>query len=78
VGNDRRSGSDGKVRLDPDAFDTFLAVTGPGLSSPVTDDSGGKLNAEITLTFPESGVYRIVATSTASQATGAFRLSVTQ
>jgi hypothetical protein len=66
-----------KVRLEAEGFDTFLVVMGPGLGSPLTDDdSGGDLNAELEVTFPQSGVYRVIATSAGSRATGTFRLSV--
>jgi hypothetical protein len=68
-----------KLRLEAEGFDTFLVVTGPGLGSPLTDDdSGGDLNSELEVTFPQSGVYRVIATSAGSRATGTFRLSVTR
>jgi hypothetical protein len=67
------------IRLEADSYDAFLVVVGPGLSSPVTDDdSAGELNALLTFTFPESGTYKVIATSTSSGATGAYRLSVGQ
>jgi hypothetical protein len=67
------------VRLESDAFDTFLVVMGPGLASPLSDDdSAGELNSELTVTFPESGGYRIIATSAGPGATGAYRLMVRQ
>jgi hypothetical protein len=67
------------IRLESDGFDAFLVVVGPGLGSPLTDDdSAGELNAELTVTFAETGVYRIVATSAGSGSTGAYRLTVTQ
>jgi hypothetical protein len=67
------------IRLESDAYDVYLVVTGPGLSSPLTDDdSAGELNAELTVTFPASGVYRIISTSAGTGSTGAYRLAVTQ
>jgi hypothetical protein len=67
------------VRLEAEGFDTFLVVTGPGLGTPLTDDdSGGELNSELEVTFPQSGVYRVVVTSAGARATGTFRLSVTR
>lgn len=67
------------IRLESDAYDAYLIVIGPGLGAPLTDDdSAGELNAELTVTFPQSGVYRVIATSAGSGSTGAYRLTVTQ
>ena len=67
------------IRLESDAYDAYLVVVGPGLTSPLTDDdSAGELNSELTVTFPASGVYRVIATSAGSGSTGAYRLTVTQ
>jgi hypothetical protein len=67
------------IRLESDAYDAYLVVFGPGLASPLTDDdSAGELNSELTITFPASGVYRVIATSAGSGSTGSYRLSVTQ
>jgi hypothetical protein len=67
------------IRMESDAFDSYLVVVGPGLGAPLTDDdSGGGLNSELTVTFPQSGSFRIIATSAGSGATGAYRLSVSQ
>jgi serine protease Do len=67
------------IRLESDAYDAYLVVIGPGMGSPLTDDdSAGELNAELTVTFPQSGVYRIIATSAGGGSTGAYRLTVTQ
>jgi hypothetical protein len=68
-----------KIRLESDAFDGFLYLLGPGLDGVLTDDDGGgDLHAEITLTFPAAGTYRIVVSSVDSSASGEFRLSVRQ
>ena len=68
-----------RIRLESDAFDSFLYVIGPGLDGVITDDdSGGDLHAEIVLTFPASGTYRIIASSTESRGAGAYRLTLTR
>jgi hypothetical protein len=67
------------IRLESDAYDAYLVVVGPGLASPLTDDdSAGELNSELTVTFPESGVYRVIATSAGTGSTGAYRLTVSR
>jgi serine protease Do len=74
-----QAGQSVKFRLEADGFDTYLVVIGPGIGSPLTDDdSGGELNAELTVTFPEAGTYRIIATSAGSGSTGAYRLTASQ
>lgn len=74
------SGTQGQsvqIRLESDAFDSFLYVLGPGIDGILTDDdSGGDLHAEIAFTFPASGTFRIIVSSVDSGTTGAFRLSV--
>jgi len=57
-----RRGEMGVITLRSDTFDTFLYLVGPGLSQPLTDDdSAGDLDSRITVEFPESGEYRVVA-----------------
>jgi len=42
-------------------FDPYLTVLGPGLDEGLIDDDGaGRCDSRITLTFPESGEYRVV------------------
>ncbi len=65
------------ITLESDGFDTFLFLLGPGITSPMSDDdSGGELNARVTVTFPETGTYVVVVSSADRRATGAFQLSV--
>jgi len=67
------------IRLESDAYDAYLVVVGPGLASPLTDDdSAGELNAELTVTFPTTGVYQVIATSASTGSTGAYRLTVSR
>ena len=45
-------------------FDSYLHLVGPGIASPMTNDDGaGDLDSRIEVTLPESGLYRVVASS---------------
>ncbi len=58
-------------------FDAYLYFAGPGLSQPLTDDDGaGDLNSRITVTLPEDGTYRVVASALDGGASGQFQLVV--
>ncbi len=61
-----------------DAFDAFLLLRGPGATSESDDDSGGNCNPRITITFPETGTYRIGANTVSGRARGAYSLLVTR
>lgn len=62
------------VDLVSDAFDAYLIVQGPGLERLVYDDDGaGRCNSRIELELPETGEYRVVA-STLGTGAGPFRL----
>jgi hypothetical protein len=52
------------VDLVSDDFDAFLTVLGPGLDEYLTDDDGaGRCDSRVSLTFPESGEYRVLASA---------------
>jgi hypothetical protein len=71
-----RAGQTVNILLESDDFDAYLYLTGPGIASPMSDDdSGGELNARITVTFPEAGTYLVVVSGAMPGASGAFRLS---
>jgi hypothetical protein len=76
------SGNAGRVvtvDLVSSAFDAFLIVRGPGIDSSHAlqdDDSGGRCNARLTVTFPASDDFTIIVTTSDPRATGAFTLSV--
>jgi hypothetical protein len=59
----------------------LLAFLGNGMSSgeylAEDDDSGGGLNAQITLTLPASGTYTFVANTFGQGETGSYEMSVT-
>ncbi len=69
-----RAGAAFSVDLVSDDFDAFLTVLGPGLDEPLTDDDGaGRCDSRISLTFPQSGEYRIIV-STLSGGSGSYGL----
>jgi len=66
------------IDLMSDAFDAYLLVSGPGLPKDLQDDdSGGFCNARVTLAFPQTGTYQIVANTADKLATGRYLLAVT-
>jgi serine protease Do len=77
-GFDATAGQRAVIDLHSDDYDTYLYVVGPGLLEPMSDDDGGDgTDSQITVTFPETGTYRIIASSYGSDSSGAFTLSVT-
>lgn len=44
-------------------FDSYLRVTGPGMSELTNDDGGEDLHSRLTVTFPQNGTYRVIAGS---------------
>ena len=72
-----RAGDLATVELLSDDFDSYLRVVGPGLSAPLSDDDGGNegLNSRLDISFPEDGVYRVIASSLGGD-TGTFTLRV--
>lgn len=76
---DGQQGQTITIRLQSEAFDSFLYVTGPELGGVITDDdSGGELHSQITFTFPATGTYRIIASSVESGTSGAYTLTVSR
>lgn len=72
------SGQSLSVDLISDEFDAYLMVQGPGLDAWLQDDDGaGGCNSRITLDLPETGLFRVVASSLGSNV-GAYRLVVTE
>ena len=59
-------------------FDTYLYIHGPNAFTMSDDDSGGNYNAALLLTLPETGEYRIQATSLSANTRGSYRLSATR
>ncbi|UCC82483.1 MAG: PPC domain-containing protein [Gemmatimonadota bacterium] len=72
-----RAGEIYVIDLISDDFDAYLYFAGPGLSEPLTDDDGaGDLDSRITVTLPEDGTYRVVASALDASASGKFQLLV--
>ncbi|MCZ6795388.1 MAG: hypothetical protein O7J95_17425, partial [Planctomycetota bacterium] len=70
-----QAGARFSVDLLSDDFDAYLMLEGPGLDTWLEDDDGaGRCDSRITLTFPESGTYRVVASALGETAGGGFRL----
>lgn len=69
-----------EIRLNATSYDPFLSISGPGNFQADNDDdtesSEPLRNSRLRVTLPQSGTYRIQATSYASGSTGDYRLSV--
>lgn len=59
-------------------FDNYLTIHGPNGFTMADDDSGGNYNAALLLALPETGAYRIEATSLSADTRGAYRLTATR
>lgn len=58
------AGSSMTYDLHSSDFDAYLYLTGPGLEFPLENDDGaGACDSRITVTFPQTGTYRVVASS---------------
>jgi plastocyanin len=77
-GLDATAGQRAVIDLRSDDFDTYLYVVGPGILEPLSDDDGGnEQNSQLTVTFPETGTYRIIASAYSPDTTGSFTITVT-
>lgn len=73
-----RAGGTYTIDLMSEDFDCFLYVIGPGLSDALTNDDGGDdLDSRLTVTTPEDGTYRIIASSLSLSGIGEYSLRVT-
>lgn len=76
-GLEATAGQRAVIDLRSDDFDTYLYLVGPGLVEPLSDDDGGnEQNSQLTVTFPESGTYRIIASAYSADTVGSFTISV--
>lgn len=66
------------IRMSSEELDSVLTVTGPGLEDAGDDDSGVGLNALVTLTAQEEGVYEVRAVSLREGDRGRYTLTVTE
>ncbi len=70
-----REPTDLRISMESAEIDSYLLVDGPNQTFE-NDDSGGGLNAAVTITAAPPGTYRIVATSYRAGATGSYELKV--
>ena len=74
-----RGGESITVRLGSDDFDAYLHVFGPGMTEVESDDDGaGDLNSQITVEFPHTDTYLVVASALSSGARGTYTLELTE
>lgn len=73
-----RAGQALRINLDSDNMDTLVRVTGPGNFNAQDDDSGELLNAQLDVTLPANGEYRIIATTYGQGVTGNYTLRVNE
>lgn len=59
-------------------YDNYLYIHGPNGFTMSDDDSGGNYNAALLLSLPETGEYRIQATSLSPNTRGSYRLAATR
>lgn len=72
-----RAGEQITVTLRSNDFDAWAVVDDPnGPLRESDDDSGGNLDAELSVTLPHAGTFLIVANSVASAATGSYTMSL--
>ena len=73
-----RGGETYTIELMSEDFDCYLYVVGPGMLDPRTDDDGGDdFNSRLTVTLPDDGTYRIIASALSLSGSGDYRLRVT-
>lgn len=65
------------VDLRSNDFDAYLMVVGPGLDPLTNDDGAGRCDSRLTVTLPESGMYRVVVSAIGATG-GAFRLAASR
>ncbi len=67
------------IDLMSEDLDPYLYIVGPGMPGPRTNDDGGEgFNARITVTLPEDGTYRVIASSLSASRMGPYTLRVTR
>ena len=74
-----RSGTSATVDIASEAFDPRVYIVGPGFSETMfADDGGGGCDARLTLTFLETGTFRVVVSSLSERETGTYRIRVSE
>ncbi|MDJ0767003.1 MAG: PPC domain-containing protein [Myxococcota bacterium] len=66
------------IDLMSEDFDAYLYFVGPGIIDPRSNDDGGEgRNSRITVTLPEDGTYRVIASALYLSDSGSYQLQVT-
>jgi hypothetical protein len=75
---DGHKGEQLEIRLSSDAFDTYVAITGPEGYSEFNDDDAANntKNSRLIVSLPEDGQYVVHVTSYQAGETGAYRLEI--
>ena len=75
---DGTAGQQLEIRLTSDAFDTYVAITGPGDYNQYNDDDvqSGSKNSRLVATLPANGQYVVHVTSYQAGESGAYRLEI--
>jgi len=72
-----QAGQQATIDMRSTVFDTYLGLTMPNGETIQNDDfEGSTQHSQVTLALPESGRYRVTATSYATGQTGAYEVSV--
>ena len=72
-----RAGRSATVDIASERFDPRVYVVGPGFAETMfADDGGGGCNARLTLTFLETGTFRVVVSSLSARETGTYQVRV--
>ncbi len=73
-----RAGQSATVEVFADAFDPRVYLIGPGFPETLfADDGAGGCNARLTMTFLETGTFRVAVSSLSTRQTGTYRIRVT-
>jgi hypothetical protein len=73
-----RAGQSATIEVLSDAFDSRVYLVGPGFSeTQFADDGAGGCDARLTLTFLETGTFRVAVTSLSPRETGTYQIRVT-
>jgi hypothetical protein len=68
-----------QIDMKSTVIDSYLFLEDPkGSLLAKDDDSGGNLDARVTITAPASGKYRIIATSFGARSVGQFTVTIRQ
>jgi hypothetical protein len=72
-----RAGQSATIDVLADAFDPRVYLVGPGFSeTQFADDGAGGCNARLTLTFLETGTFRVAVSSLSPRETGTYQIRV--